>query len=87
MDFQKAFDKVPHERLLKKLSCHGPEGKSLLWTKSWLGSKRFGNEEKLAQGPQGYMSMRISFNTFITDLEKRETVKSQSLQMKLNHSE
>ncbi|CAM4524930.1 unnamed protein product [Lepidochelys kempii] len=29
LDFQKAFDKVPHQRLLCKLSCHGIRGKIL----------------------------------------------------------
>ena len=27
LDFQKAFDKVPHQRLLKKVKSHGVEGK------------------------------------------------------------
>ena len=31
MDFQKAFDKVPHARLLKKLEKHGIQGKVLKW--------------------------------------------------------
>ena len=29
LDFQKAFDKVPHERLLNKLKWHGIAGKIL----------------------------------------------------------
>ena len=30
IDFQKAFDKVPHKRLLKKLISHGIAGKILV---------------------------------------------------------
>jgi len=31
LDFQKAFDKVPHARLLIKLLAHGISGKILQW--------------------------------------------------------
>ena len=31
MDFAKAFDKVPHQRLLNKLTAYGIEGKLLNW--------------------------------------------------------
>ncbi|CAM4425189.1 unnamed protein product [Lepidochelys kempii] len=36
LDFQKAFDKVPYQRLLHKLSCHGIRGKILSWIENWL---------------------------------------------------
>ncbi|CAM4721027.1 unnamed protein product [Lepidochelys kempii] len=36
LDFQKAFDKVPHQRLLSKVSCHGITRKVLLWIGNWL---------------------------------------------------
>ncbi len=36
LDFSKAFDKVPHTRLLKKMENLGVCGKILEWTKSWL---------------------------------------------------
>ena len=32
LDFQKAFDKVPHGRLLTKLLAHGIDGNVLKWT-------------------------------------------------------
>ena len=31
LDFQKAFDKVSHRRLLNKLRAHGVKGKILAW--------------------------------------------------------
>jgi len=36
LDFAKAFDKVPHERLLYKLEKFGIRGKLLLWIRSWF---------------------------------------------------
>ena len=36
MDFQKAFDSVPHERLLNKLQSYGVSGKVLKWVKAFL---------------------------------------------------
>ena len=40
LDFCKAFDKVPHCRLIKKLHAHGIRGKVLEWIKSWLSGRR-----------------------------------------------
>ena len=40
LDFQKAFDKVPHERLISMLKSHGM-GKSLInWIEQWLTDRR-----------------------------------------------
>jgi ribonuclease P/MRP protein subunit RPP40 len=36
LDFSKAFDKVPHTRLLAKLEAHSIRGKMLSWIKNWL---------------------------------------------------
>ena len=36
MDFMKAFDKVPHRRLITKLHIHGIQGKLLDWIHSFL---------------------------------------------------
>ena len=36
MDFAKAFDKVPHRRLLHKLDYYGVRGSILKWINSWL---------------------------------------------------
>jgi len=33
LDFKKAFDRVPHARLMVKLVAHGVEGKLLRWRK------------------------------------------------------
>jgi len=39
LDFAKAFDTVPHQRLLEKLKAHGIGGKLWNWIKSWLSGK------------------------------------------------
>ena len=39
-DFQKAFDKVPHQRLLLKLKTHGIGDGIINWTEKWLTDRR-----------------------------------------------
>jgi len=36
LDFQKAFDKVLHMRLLEKMKAHGIGGKIRIWIQKWL---------------------------------------------------
>ena len=40
LDFSKAFDSVPHKRLLIKLQSYGVEGKVLQWIQSFLSDRR-----------------------------------------------
>ena len=40
LDFSKAFDKVPHRRLLMKLENYGITGKVLKWIQSFLINRR-----------------------------------------------
>ena len=42
LDFSKAFDKVPHKRLLNKMRALGIEGNILQWTEAWLKNRRQG---------------------------------------------
>jgi hypothetical protein len=40
LDFQKAFDKVPHKRLIARLEEIGIKGKLLKWIKEWLRGRK-----------------------------------------------
>ena len=40
LDFQKAFDKVPHQRLLLKLKVHGIGNDVINWIEKWLTHRR-----------------------------------------------
>ena len=40
LDFQKAFDKVPHQRLILKLKSHGMGNSVINWIEQWLTDRR-----------------------------------------------
>ena len=40
LDFQKAFDKVPHQRLLIKLKAYGIGESMINWVQAWLTDRR-----------------------------------------------
>ena len=40
LDFQKAFDKVPHQRLILKLKAHCIDDEVINWIETWLTHRR-----------------------------------------------
>jgi len=41
MDFEKAFDTVPHKRLISKLSSYSVNSKLIKWVKAFLNDRHF----------------------------------------------
>ena len=57
LDFSKAFDKVPHQRLLAKLDYYGIRGRSHAWIRSFLGDR---SQQVVVESKTSYTGAVIS---------------------------
>ena len=82
LDIQKAFDKVPHQRLLLKLKAHGIGDGIIDWIEQWLTDRRqcvvvdgeVSNWKSVLSGvPQWSLLVSLLFLIYISDLDDNIT--------------
>ena len=85
LDFQKAFDKVPHQRLFNKLMTHDISGSIYIWIQGWLSERKqrvvlnYVSSQWLnvkSGVPQGSVLDPVLFLMYVTDIDDGITCKT-----------